>query len=132
MLRLIAHTYHLSVALLLMLLPLTVFAQEVEEGERVPLARSRREGRVRVTTDSLVVDTLHLGNAILTGIVDSVQRDDEYIQLVGHQDSSVVRFSLNADSLQKYVNPKVKGRFIPDPKKALWLAIVIPGGWPDL
>jgi len=128
MLRLIAHTYHLSVALLLMLLPLTVFAQEVEEGERVPLARSRREGRVRVTTDSLVVDTLHLGNAILTGIVDSVQRDDEYIQLVGHQDSSVVRFSLNADSLQKYVNPKVKGRFIPDPKKALWLAIVIPGG----
>ena len=128
MLRLIAHTYHLGVALLLMLLPLTVFAQEVEEGERVPLARSRREGRVRVTTDSLVVDTLHLGNAILTGIVDSVQRDDEYIQLVGHQDSSVVRFSLNADSLQKYVNPKVKGRFIPDPKKALWLAIVIPGG----
>lgn len=128
MLRLIAHIYHLSVALLLMLLPLTVFAQEVEEGERVPLARSRREGRVRVTTDSLVVDTLHLGNAILTGIVDSVQRDDEYIQLVGHQDSSVVRFSLNADSLQKYVNPKVKGRFIPDPKKALWLAIVIPGG----
>lgn len=127
-LRQIAHIYHLGVTLLLILLPLTVYAQEEEEEGPVPMARSRREGKMRVEKDSLSVDTLRLGNAILTGVVDSVLREDEYIQLVGHQDSSVVRFSLNADSLHQFVNPRLKTRFIPDPKKALWLAIVIPGG----
>ena len=127
-LRQIVHTYRFCVALLLLFLPLTVFAQGVEDGEHVPMARSRREGKMRVMKDSLSIDTLHLGNAILTGVVDSVLQDDEYIQIVGHQDSSVIRFSLNGDSLRQYVNPRSKGRFIPDPKKALWLAIVIPGG----
>ena len=44
------------------------------------------------------------------------------------KDSSVVRFSISADSLLKYAGHKKKDRFIPDPKKALWLAIVFPGG----
>jgi len=127
-LRHIAHTYRFYIACLLMLLPLTVFSQEIEEEGSMPLARSRREGKIRVATDSLAVDTLRMGNAILTGIIDSVQREDEYVRLMEHQDSSAVRFSLNADSLRKYMNPKKNDRFIPDPKKALWLAIVIPGG----
>lgn len=108
--RHIAHTYHLCIAFMLMLLPLTVFSQEMEEEGSVPMARSRREGKMRMTKDSLVVDTLRLDDATLTGFIDSVQREDEYI------------------SLRKYVNTQPKGRFIPDPKKALWLAIVIPGG----
>ncbi len=108
--RHIAHTYHLCIALMLMLLPLTVFSQEMEEEGSVPMARSRREGKMRMATDSLVVDTLLLDDATLTGIIDSVQREDGYV------------------SLQKYVNIQPKGRFIPNPKKALWLAIVIPGG----
>ena len=108
--RHIAHTYHLCIAFMLMLLPLTVFSQEMEEEGSVPMARSRREGKMRMATDSLVVDTLLLDDATLTGIIDSVQREDEYI------------------FQRKYVNTKPNGRFIPDPKKALWLAIVIPGG----
>ena len=111
-----------------MILPLTVFSQEVEEEGSVPMARSHREGKIRMATDSLAVDTLRMGNVTLTGIIDSVQREDEYVKLMERQDSSVVRFSLSTDSLRQYVNPKTKSRFIPDPKKALWLAIVIPGG----
>lgn len=124
----IAYTYHFCVAFLLMLLPLTVFSQEVEEKGSVPMALSHREGLMRIEKDSLAVDTIRLDNAILTGIIDSVQREDEYVKLMERQDSSIVRFSLYADSLRQYVNPLKKSRFIPDPKKALWLAIVIPGG----
>lgn len=111
-----------------MLLPLTVFSQEVEDEGSVPMARSRREGKMRMVTDSLAVDTIRMGNVTLTGIIDSVQREDEYVKLMERQDSSVVGFSLYTDSLRQYVNSKTKNRFIPDPKKALWLAIVIPGG----
>ena len=92
------------------------------------MARSRREGKIFVVTDSLSVDTLRMDNAMLMGVVDSVLQDEEYLQLVGNQDSSVVRFTLNEDSLRQYVNPMKKGRFIPDPKKALWMAIIFPGG----
>ena len=126
--RYFTHTYHFCIALLLMLLPLTVFSQEIEAEGSVPMARSRREGKMRIATDSLAVDTIRLDNATLTGIIDSLQSEDEYVQLMERQDSSVVRFSLNSDSLRKYLDSKPKGRFIPDPKKALWLAIVIPGG----
>lgn len=111
-----------------MILPLTVFSQEVEEEGSVPMARSRREGKMRMVTDSLAVDTIRMGNVTLTGIIDSVQREDEYVKLMERQDSSVVGFSLYTDSLRQYVNSKTKNRFIPDSKKALWLAIVIPGG----
>lgn len=92
------------------------------------MARSHREGKMRMATDSLAVDTIRMGNVTLTGIIDSVQREDEYVKLMERQDSSVVGFSLYTDSLRQYVNSKTKNRFIPDPKKALWLAIVIPGG----
>ena len=74
--------------LLMMLLPLTVFAQEKEGEERVPMARSHREGKMFVVTDSLSVDTLRMDNAMLMGVVDSVLQDEEYLQLVGNQDSS--------------------------------------------
>ena len=126
--RKIAHTYRFYVTFMLMLFSLTVLSQEKEEEGRLPMARSRREGKIRIVADSLAVDTIRLDNAVLTGMIDSVQREDEYVRLMERQDSSVVRFSLTADSLQKYVGTKKNDRFIPDPKKALWLAIVIPGG----
>lgn len=129
MLRYIAQTYYLCVVLLLTFLPQDVFSQEIEEGGGVPLARSHREGKQRVVMDSLAVDTIRYGNVVLTGRIDSIRGEEEYVKLVGQQvDSSVVRFSLNADSLRNYVSPKKRDRFIPDPKKALWLAIVFPGG----
>jgi hypothetical protein len=110
-------------------LPQEVFSQEIEGEGGVPLARSHREGKQRVVMDSLAVDTIRYGNVVLTGRIDSIRGEEEYVKLVGQQmDSSLVRFSLNADSLRKYVGPKKRDRFIPDPKKALWLAIVFPGG----
>ncbi len=129
MLRQIARTYKICVALLLMLLPLDVCSQETAEDGVIPMARSRREGKKRVALDSLTVDTLHYGDVVLTGQIDSIRGEEEYITLMGEQkDSSVVRFSISADSLLKYAGHKKKDRFIPDPKKALWLAIVFPGG----
>ena len=129
MLRQIARTYKICVALLLMLLPVDMCAQETAEDGVIPMARSRREGKKRVALDSLTVDTLHYGDVVLTGQIDSIRGEEEYITLMGEQkDSSVVRFSISADSLLKYAGHKKKDRFIPDPKKALWLAIVFPGG----
>lgn len=129
MLRQIACTYKICVALLLMLLPLDICSQETAEDGVIPMARSRREGKKRVALDSLTVDTLHYGDVVLTGQIDSIRGEEEYITLMGEQkDSSVVRFSISADSLLKYAGHKKKDRFIPDPKKALWLAIVFPGG----
>lgn len=112
-----------------MLLPLDICSQETAEDGVIPMARSRREGKKRVALDSLTVDTLHYGDVVLTGQIDSIRGEEEYITLMGEQkDSSVVRFSISADSLLKYAGHKKKDRFIPDPKKALWLAIVFPGG----
>lgn len=129
MLRQIPCTYKICVALLLMLLPLDVCSQETAEEGTIPLARSRREGKKRVVLDSLAVDTLRYGDVVLTGQIDSIREEEEYVTLVGGQmDSSVVRFSIHADSLLKNDGFKKRGRFIPDPKKALWLAIVFPGG----
>lgn len=129
MLRQIARTYKICVAVLLMLLPLDICSQETAEDGVIPMARSRREGKKRVALDSLTVDTLHYGDVVLTGQIDSIRGEEEYITLMGEQkDSSVVRFSISADSLLKYAGHKKKDRFIPDPKKALWLAIVFPGG----
>ena len=129
MLRQIARTYKICVALLLMLLPLDICSQETAEDGVIPMARSRREGKKRVALDSLTVDTLYYGDVVLTGQIDSIRGEEEYITLMGEQkDSSVVRFSISADSLLKYAGHKKKDRFIPDPKKALWLAIVFPGG----
>lgn len=129
MLRQIVRTYKICVALLLMLLPLDVFSQETAEEGVIPMARSRREGKKRVALDSLTVDTLRYGDVVLTGQIDSIRGEEEYITLMGEQtDSSVVRFSISADSLVKYAGHKKRDRFIPDPKKALWLAIVFPGG----
>lgn len=129
MLRQIARTYKICVAVLLMLLPLDICSQETAEDGVIPMARSRREGKKRVALDSLTVDTLHYGDVVLTGQIDSIRGEEEYITLMGEQkDSSVVRFSISADSLLKYAGHKKRDRFIPDPKKALWLAIVFPGG----
>lgn len=129
MLRQIVRTYKICVALLLMLLSLDVFSQETAEEGVIPMARSRREGKKRVALDSLTVDTLRYGDVVLTGQIDSIRGEEDYITLMGEQtDSSVVRFSISADSLVKYAGHKKRDRFIPDPKKALWLAIVFPGG----
>lgn len=127
--RLFVHTYKICIILLQMLYSLNAFSQEIAEEGDVPLARAHREGAMRMAEDSLAIDTIHIGDAVLTAFIDSVQKEDEYVNMVGdYADSSVVHFSIHEDSLRALALPKVKERFIPDPKKALWLAIVLPGG----
>ncbi len=128
-----SHTYRLlsSIALFL-LFAADVWAQEVKETGAVPLARARREGYLRQTSDTLTADSMKMGvERVESGQAafaeDSLANSgvDEMVQGL---DTTSVHIHLTADSLLKMVNTKPKGRFIPDPKKALWLAIVFPGG----
>ena len=128
------------VLLMVVLLPLEVRAQDdvtadtvmVKGAEgRVPLARARREGMVRVVADSLVVDTTGM-NETVQMVLDSLGKDGQVLEdvVVDGADTTVVgRFQFDTDSLRKIgERSKLKERFVPNPKKALWLAIVIPGG----
>lgn len=107
-------TYHLlGIIMLLSLCFIDVRAQEVKDGDAVPLARVHREGDLQQPVDSLSEDTLQVSDTLVTHVtltVDSLMK------------------GLTMDSLTIGVDSKLKGRFVPNPKKALWLAIVIPGG----
>lgn len=116
--RLSALTYRIVALVLLLCLGLVeINAQDV----RVPDAQRRRQNlpdslKLEQLTD---LDSLQL--AILTNTRDSVARAD----------------SLRLDSLAKgkgvlavdsLALPKVKTPFVPDPKRALWMAVAFPGG----
>lgn len=124
------HTYRLlSLVALLLLVVADVWAQEVKENNAVPLARARREGVLTHAADSVESDTLKAdGMMIEKGESPRSEHDASTDAMSQNADTSVAHITLTADSLMKFVTPKPKGRFIPDPKKALWLAIVIPGG----
>lgn len=124
------HTYRfISIILILTLFYGELLAQEKKE-EQIPLARSHRESHVRLVNDTLMIDTPFVDKAKLDEMVDSVLREKEYTGdgTLERQDSLVVHFPMMADSLMKGIDTKINGRFIPDPKKAFWLAMVIPGG----
>lgn len=65
-------------------------------------------------------------------IADSVSVHPEHEKVVEailqNIDTTAMRFSITADSLLQLAAPQEKGRFIPNPKKAMWLAMIIPGG----
>ena len=104
-----------------------VYSQE--KNQHVPLARSHREGNVRLQGDSLLIDTTRLSLESVDSLVDIVQKEDGYVRNVTQtSDTASVLFSVHSDSLLKSVNQKMGVRFIPDPKKAMWLAIIFPGG----
>ena len=127
------HTYRLlSFIALFLLLATDVWAQEMKETDAVPLARARREGHLRQMTDTLTVDSTRMGperaeSSWAAFAEDSLAHSDADETAQG-SDTTSAHIHLTADSLLKMVNTRPKGRFIPDPKKALWLAIVFPGG----
>ncbi len=107
-------TYHLfGIIMLLLLYFIDVRAQEVKDGDVMPLARVHREGTLQQPVDSVPEDTVQVGDTLVTHVTLTV-------------DSLMNGFTV--DSMTIGVDSKLKGRFVPDPKKALWLAIVIPGG----
>lgn len=121
-------TYKLYV-LLMLLIPSSVYAQDSVEEPTVPLARLHREGKAHVV-DTLAADTLTHVDAVVQEVMDSVRRVEKKMEeVVVQSDSSVIRYSLDLDSVKHYREMTIdKKRFIPNPKKALWLAIVFPGG----
>lgn len=108
----------------------TVSAQEVDTDSIVPQARARREGKVVANeTDSLMkamADSVAHDGAV---VVDSAMRVvAKAAEATLRSDSARHSFSIPSDTLITLDALKGKENFIPNPKKALWLAMVFPGG----
>ena len=79
-------------------------------------------------------DTLAVNDTLISVLIDSVCREEGYLQATAisantlKTDSVALHYSLTADSIAQLVQPKVREQFVPDPKKALWYAIIFPGG----
>lgn len=109
-----------------MLFAIDVAAQEITEGSPVPHALARRQGLLQNASDSVAVDTMMREDEYVSAKIDSIKSDESYMMATGvFPDSSTVYLSFTPDSLPRL---NLQEHFIPDPKKALWLAIVIPGG----
>lgn len=114
--------------LIIMLCSLRGYSQDIPEVEGVHAVVSDMEERYRATADSLLAASASVDTVALRAVIDSVRNSGLLDSLsIGLQDSTAVRFPHETDSLAQMV-PPTKGRFIPDPKKALWLAIIFPGG----
>ena len=113
-----------------MLFAADVAAQETTEDVPVPHALARRQGLVQNASDSTVIDTvLTMTDSLLSVKIDSIKSDESYKMATGvFPDSSSVYLSFSPDSVQNALTLNLKESFVPDPKKAMWLAIVIPGG----
>ena len=134
--------YCLGICLCFILFAVDVAAQEVTKGNPVPHALARRQGLVHSASDSIAADTLQnvsdsvalgmalaVADSLASAKIDSIKSDESYLMATGvFPDSSTVRLSFSPDSVQNALNINLQERFIPDPKKAMWLAIVIPGG----
>jgi hypothetical protein len=110
--------------MLLSLCILDVHSQEVEDGDVVPLARVHRESNLSQAGDSLSEDMMPVKDVAME---EGMMQIEDTVQ-VSDDDTIVAHITLTTDSLMQLVGSKPKGRFVPDPKKALWLSIVFPGG----
>lgn len=72
-------------------------------------------------TDSVAAVDLPVGEDILV-VADDVE------SVVMHTDTLIKRFTFTEDSLANVWGRKLQERFVPDPKKAMWFAIIFPGG----
>lgn len=84
-------------------------------------ARLRREG---ISRDSLKLHTPVKRDSILTDSLS--QKNMEQLQLM-EAPVDTLSLAVKSDSVQKEM-PKPKARFIPNANRALWLAMVFPGG----
>ncbi len=104
------------------------YSQEERLGSARLLSPESKDD-VRVWKDSLIAEDVALDTVRLKEIADSVMEvvgDGTFVS--EHQDSVAMHVPLVKDSLVKYVNPLMNKRFVPDPKKSLWYAIIFPGG----
>ena len=121
-------TYRLLLLAMLMVLPVVTYAQDTIQSP-VPKAQLRRQMTPVQFMDSLAADSLRRIEA-LRAEFDSLMRDT-----VKPSDINVAIDTIKAEQLivtlpqNTGVAQALKDQFfIPDPHKALWLAIVFPGG----
>lgn len=117
-----------------------VSAQEVVgNGDPIPQARLRREGKAVADSLAVVADTLlSKENQLVDAKLDSLKEGiDQTLSSQGDKkgkkakdgDAVELSLTLTPDSLSSSLEiPGLHKQFVPDPKKALWLAIVFPGG----
>lgn len=91
----------------------------VGEGRRIPPLDTLRMDSLRLplNTATLATDSI--------AMTDSIAADNKRKMLEMTSAPAVEEQTVPADSLQKAVDTK---RWIPDPAKATWMALVIPGG----
>lgn len=91
---------------------------------RVPSAGVLREGVLLDKKDSTSADTIVVNLSDSTVMGQALLSDS----LLHNKADSVAMAIASVDSLMKTDYVPDKTRWIPDPKKAMWLAIVFPGG----
>ena len=91
----------------------------VGEGRRIPPLDTLRMDSLRLPLNTATLATDSIATA------DSIAADNKRKMLEMTSAPTVEEQAVPADSLQKAVDTK---RWIPDPAKATWMALVIPGG----
>lgn len=91
----------------------------VGEGRRIPPLDTLRMDSLRLPLNTAILATDSIATA------DSIAADNKRKMLEMTSAPAVEEQTVPADSLQKAVDTK---RWIPDPAKATWMALVIPGG----
>ena len=91
----------------------------VGEGRRIPSLDTLRMDSLRLPLNTAILATDSIATA------DSIAADNKRKMLEMTSAPAVEEQTVPADSLQKAVDTK---RWIPDPAKATWMALVIPGG----
>ena len=127
----------LCVLVFLVVMVLPAYAQD-NTSERIPKAQLRRTHASRPSSSG-VPDTLLQDSSLgkresdqmlqqADNITDSISDMNESMAEGGMRDTlAVVDSLLMASTVDLDVN-RIKKRFVPDPKTAMWLAIVFPGG----
>ena len=135
-----SRTYQLIITLLLCFLQTAGIAMYGQDRPRAASKRTQRHQTdslnnvlqsLRPLTDSLnlEVDSIALQKLSIArdslAIADSIAAENKKKLLQMTANPSIKERPIPTDSLQKAVNPKI---WVPNPVKATWLALVIPGG----
>lgn len=106
-------------------------AQNVEDGDTpLPQARIRREGGEKnVLADSVALDSAHSKDSKSVLAEDSLLMEEKFVKTLDAVLDSAGTLRMDLDSLASSMSlTKTRKDFVPDPKRAMWMAIVFPGG----
>lgn len=135
--RVLRHIYRILALAALMLTTLQhAMAQDTLQ-TRVPKAQLRRTLTPVEFLDSLSADSIRRVQELLQQLDSAVQDQAAADTIVAPHDElpetttdtlKAALMSVHIPTEQELANTLLAGHFVPDPKKAMWLAIVFPGG----